>query len=68
MISLSAAVYVIIALIIAGIIFYVLHWAIGYIGLPEPFNKVARVVLVLLAVIVVCAILLSLIGYPVIRP
>lgn len=67
MLSLSALVTVIIFLIVAGLIFGLLHWLIGYVGVPEPFNKVARVVLAILAVLVVIGALLSLVGYPLVR-
>ena len=40
------------SLVIWGIIFYVLWWALGLIGLPEPFNKIAVVVLVIATVYV----------------
>jgi hypothetical protein len=69
MISASGAVGVVIYLIVAGLIFYLLWWLIGYVGLPEPFNKVANVVLAVLAVLVVIGILLSLTGgTPLFRP
>lgn len=64
MISLSGAVTVVVYLIVAGLIFYLLWWLIGYVGLPEPFNKVARVVLAVLAVFVIIGLLLSLAGGP----
>ena len=69
MISLSAAVTVIVYLIVAGIIFGLLWWLIGYCALPEPFNKVAHVILAVLAVLVVIFILLTLVnGQPLFRP
>lgn len=37
-----------ITLIIYGLIFYVIWWAIGALGIPEPFNKVVRVIVILL--------------------
>lgn len=40
-------------LLVIGLIFYVLWWAVGQVGVPEPFNKVIRVVLA-----VACAIIL----------
>ncbi len=40
-----------VTLVIVGLIFYLLFWAIGAIGLPEPFNKVATALIVLVAVI-----------------
>ena len=69
MISISAAVSVLLYLIIAGLIFFLLWWLVGYVGLPEPFNKVAHVVLAILAVFVCIGILLSLIsGQPLFKP
>jgi hypothetical protein len=69
MISLSAAVYVLVYLLIAGLVFYLLWWLIGYVGLPEPFAKVANIVLAILAVFVIIGILLSLVGgQPLFRP
>lgn len=40
-----------VTIIIAGLIFYLLWWLLGKIGLPEPFNKVATVILALVCVI-----------------
>ena len=39
-------------LIVWGLVLAVLWWAIGKIGLPEPFAKIATVVLVLLTVVI----------------
>jgi hypothetical protein len=49
MFTLTAMLSLLFALIIIGLIVYVLLWAIGAIGLPEPFNKIARVVVILFA-------------------
>jgi len=69
MISISAAVTVILYLIIAGVIFGLLWWLISYCGLPEPFNKIAHVILAVLAVFVCIGILLSLVSsQPLFRP
>ncbi len=46
-----------ITLVIWGIIFYVLWWGLGAIALPEPFNKVATVILILAAVVVILGVL-----------
>jgi hypothetical protein len=62
MISISGAVTIVITLIVAGLIFGLLWWLIGYCGLPQPFDKVARVVLAIIAVLVVIGILLQLVG------
>lgn len=69
MISISGAVMIVVYLIVAGLIFWLLNWLIGYCGVPDPFAKVARVVLAVLAVCVIVGILLSLIGgSPLFRP
>ena len=57
MISLSAAVRIIFTIIVAGLIFWLLWWLVGYLTLPQPFDKVARVVLVVLAVAVLIGLL-----------
>ena len=40
-----------VTIIVVGLVCYLLWWLIGYIGLPEPFDKVARVLIALVAVI-----------------
>lgn len=62
MISLSGAVTLILYLVVAGVIFWLLTWLIDYCGVPEPFRKVARIILAVLAVLVVIGALLSLVG------
>lgn len=48
-------------LIVWGLIFYVLWWALGKIALPEPFSKIATVILVLFIVIVLLNLLLGIV-------
>ena len=62
MISLSAAVSLIVYLIVAGLILWLLWWLVGYVGLPEPFRKVANVILAIVAVLIIIGLLLSLVG------
>ena len=54
----------VIGLVVLGLIAWLLFWLVDYCQLPEPINKVARVVLVLLIVIVLINFLLGLIGRP----
>lgn len=69
MISLSGLVTVLVYIIVGGLIFALLFWLIQYCALPEPFNKVARVVLVVCAVLFLIGVLLSIVGgVPVFRP
>lgn len=62
MISLAGIISVVIYLIVAGLIFFLLAWLIDYCGLPEPFNKVAKVLLAVVAVLVVIGALLQFLG------
>ncbi len=55
-------------IIIVGCIFGLLWWLVGYISLPEPFNKVARIAIAVVAVLLLINMLLGLTGVgPVIR-
>ena len=51
-------------IIIIGLIFWLLHWAIGAIGIPEPFHKIARAILIIAAVIIIINLLFALVGFP----
>lgn len=60
------------SLIVWGLIFYVLWWGLAQIGLPEPFAKIATVILVVATIVIVVGILTSSIPlfpfvYPAIR-
>ena len=64
MLEISALISLVIYLIVAGLIFGLLWWLVAFIGLPEPFAKVARVILAVLSVLVLIGILMSFIGHP----
>ncbi len=66
-VSLDSLVSVLIYVVVAGLIFWLLWWLVGYVGLPEPFNKVARVILAVVAVVFLINLLLSFAGHPLIR-
>lgn len=53
-------------LIVIGVVFGLLWWLITYCALPAPFDKVARVVLAVAAVIILIGVLLGMVG-PLIR-
>jgi hypothetical protein len=67
MISGQELLSVIIYLVVWGLVLYVLWWGIGKIGLPEPFAKIATVVLVVLTVVVLLNLLFGFVGQPLIR-
>lgn len=49
-------------LIIAGVVFFLLNWLVGYIGLGEPINKIAKVIIGVLVVVLALNALLILTG------
>jgi hypothetical protein len=53
-------------LIVVGLICWLLWWFIGYAGPPEPFNKVARVIIALVAIVFLINVLMGLGGHPLI--
>ena len=60
----SSLLHFVVVIVILGLIFWLVWWFIGYVGLPEPFNKVARVIVALVALVVAIDILLNLMGGP----
>lgn len=52
----------IIWIVVAGLIAFLVWWFIDYAKLPEPFNKVAKVLVALVVVIVLIKVLLGLAG------
>lgn len=61
-ISGQSLIYFVIAVVVVALIFWLLNWLITYCGVPEPFNKVLRVVLAVFAVIFLINELLGLVG------
>lgn len=62
MIATSALVNLLVSLVVVGLIAWLLWWFIDYIGLPQPFNKVARVIVALVVLIFLINLLLGLTG------
>lgn len=60
-------IHAIIWIVVAGLIFWLLWWLISYIAPPEPFAKVARVILALFAVLFLINVLLSVAGHPIVK-
>jgi len=67
MISGGGLLSLLITLVIGGLIFWLLFWFISYVGIPEPFNKVARVIIALVALVFLINVLLGLTGHPLVR-
>lgn len=66
MITGSGLISLLITLIIGGLILYVIWWGLGKIALPEPFGKIAMVIVVLVTVVFLINILMGLGGHPLI--
>lgn len=64
MIQLSDLVPLLIQLVIVGLILWLLVWFVGWAGIPEPFAKVARVLIGLVGLIYLINLLLSISGHP----
>ena len=47
----------IVTIVVVGLIFWLIWWFLGQVGLPEPFNKVATVLLALAAIVFLIGIL-----------
>ena len=56
-----------IAVIVLGLIFYLVYWVLSKIPLPAPFNVVAQVVLGLIAVVILLGLLFGQVDLPVLR-
>ena len=67
MISGAALISILIQLVVFGLIMWVLWWGLAKIGLPEPFAKIATVILVLITVLFLVNILLGVSGHPLVR-
>jgi heme A synthase len=56
-----------VTVVVLGLVFYLLWWLLGVIALPEPFNKVAIVLLALVAVVLLLGVLFGGISVPRLR-
>lgn len=66
-ISGSSLVGLVIWIIVIALVFWLLLWLINYVKVPEPFNKVLRVILAIVAVVLLINALLALVDKPFIR-
>lgn len=66
MISASTLISLLITLVVVGLIAWLLWWLIGYVGLPEPFAKIANVIIAVVVVVFLIDLLLGLGGHPLI--
>jgi hypothetical protein len=67
MITSAALLSVVIWVIVIGLIYGLVDWFLKYVALAEPFNKWAHVIAAGVAVFLVVNLLLTLVGYPIIK-
>ena len=63
--SLEGLVELVIYLMVIGGVCWLLLWLIAYLKVPEPFNKVAKAIVVVFGVLVLISLLLSFVGHPI---
>ncbi len=67
MISLSAIVWAVFFIIIAGLIIWLLKYLIDNLPIPAPFKQVGNALLLIVAVFLLISVLLHLAGIPIVR-
>jgi hypothetical protein len=65
-VSVDSLVSTLIYLVIIALVFWLIWWFIGYVGVPEPFNKVIRVIVGLVALLILINFLLGFAGHPIV--
>jgi cytochrome c biogenesis protein CcdA len=58
----TSLIYLVIYLIVIGIVVWLLIYLIDNVPLPEPFNRVARVIIMVVGVLIVILLLLQFVG------
>ena len=61
--ELTGLLHLVIWLLVIGLVFYLLWWVVGQAALPEPFNKVIRIILCIIAVLLLISVLMGVVGY-----
>ena len=61
-VSIEGLIGLLVWLVVLGLIFWLVWWFVNYIGLPEPFAKVARVIVALVAFLILIYLLLGILG------
>ena len=66
--EIQSLITLIIWIVVLGLIFWLAWWFVGFVGLPEPFNKVVRVIIGLVAFLIIIYFLLGMLpGMPSLR-
>lgn len=57
--SINTLIPLLVWIVVLAVIFWVVWWFLSYIALPEPFNKIARVLVALVAVVILIRFLMQ---------
>lgn len=63
-ISGNAVISAVLWIVIIGVIFWLLNYLIDYVALQPPFAKVAKIILMIAAIVLLINALLTLVGKP----
>lgn len=66
-ISGSSLFTLVITIVVGGLVYFLLDWMLNKLAIAEPFNKVARVILIVAVVVFLINALLGLTGHAFIR-
>jgi hypothetical protein len=58
----SSLIHLLVVVLVLGVIFSLVWWALSYLPLSEPFAQVARFILILIFVLVLISMLIPLLG------
>jgi hypothetical protein len=59
---LATMVHLVIYLVVVGLVAWLLMFLLDYIPVPQPFNKIGKVIIMVLSVLIVIFLLLDLVG------
>lgn len=66
MVTIASLLQFVVYVVVIGLILWLLSWLVDYAAPPEPWRKVARVVLTVVGMVILINLLLGLIGRPVV--
>jgi hypothetical protein len=61
------ALNLVIQLVLVGLIFWLILWFVGWVGVPEPFLKVIKVILGLVVLVFLINLIMGIGGHPMVR-
>jgi hypothetical protein len=61
------ALNLVIQLVLVGLVFWLILWFVGWVGVPEPFLKVIKVILGLVVLVFLINLIMGIGGHPMVR-